>query len=200
LLPFSCSLVAESFQCTLGDFWCVDGGHVPLCKRCDRVSDCGDDSDEEGCEAGNIQCGPRGRLCGPKGPCLPLERFCDGHKDCPDGSDEAGKACGDSHTKPLVKCRKDEFRCAPDADCYPLAFICDRHSDCPDKRDEVGCVFEVPSSPETPETTQPGHLSLDIICLTMFCTKSRKEEGRRFQNGGTVFAFLPFSTPGHSKI
>uniref|UniRef100_A0A6J0SNK4 CD320 antigen n=1 Tax=Pogona vitticeps TaxID=103695 RepID=A0A6J0SNK4_9SAUR len=144
---------ADSFLCTLGDFSCDNGDPVPLCLRCDRTPDCRDGSDERGCSTGNVSCGPHGRQCGNRGPCLPFERFCDGHANCPDAFDESIRVCGSpaSALRP-PRCRKDAFRCAPGAECFPVTWVCDGHPDCPDERDELGCTLDFPSTTETSPT------------------------------------------------
>ncbi|XP_053159444.1 CD320 antigen [Hemicordylus capensis] len=142
----------DYFTCTIGSFHCLDTGHVPLCLRCDGKPDCRDGSDESGCQAGNVSCGPRGQQCGNGGPCLPRERFCDGHGDCPESSDESVEVCGNQTALPSQACPKGEFQCAPGAECFPLTWMCDGHPDCTDKRDELGCDLDLQQSSVTPQT------------------------------------------------
>nr|XP_028569790.1 CD320 antigen isoform X1 [Podarcis muralis] len=174
LLLTAAAIDAERFLCILGSFRCEDGGQVPLCQRCDEKRDCGDGSDERGCRAANVSCGPRGRRCGSDGPCLPLERICDGHGDCPDNSDESLDACGHRVDTTSPACPKDEFQCEPGAECFPLAFVCDGHSDCPDERDERGCLLDFPTVSVTPPATQtdgvpvPGNaMPADLVVLSI---------------------------------
>lgn len=61
--------------------------------RCDHANDCGDGSDEHGCDY--EPCGDNEFTCG-NGHCISLEYKCDDDRDCIDGLDEEG--CGPATT------------------------------------------------------------------------------------------------------
>lgn len=70
-------------KCSGGDIACKDGSCVPG-KRCDRIIDCLDNSDEMGCVG---FCSPSEYMCEDES-CIDERLRCDGLLDCRDGSDE----------------------------------------------------------------------------------------------------------------
>jgi hypothetical protein len=71
--------------CTENQFTCLDDSScIPKENVCNTVSDCGDDSDENGCCFKD----PDNFRCVSDSTCVPNNWTCDGEDDCPDGSDE----------------------------------------------------------------------------------------------------------------
>ena len=68
---------------------------VSEAERCDYFSDCGDNSDEAGCD---LPCEADVFFQCVEGGCVDLTWKCDGFEDCFDGSDERG--CPSSTAKP----------------------------------------------------------------------------------------------------
>lgn len=66
-------------------FTCDNGRCLIDTWRCDRQDDCGDNSDEIGCE--NMICAPEMFRCS-SGMCITKSWLCDSFKDCPAGDDE----------------------------------------------------------------------------------------------------------------
>lgn len=84
-------------RCTAGQFECLNGTSIKdstncinLSERCDSITHCTDNSDEEGCEA--LGC-PDHFQC-KDGPCLARQLVCDRIAHCADGSDELPEICG----------------------------------------------------------------------------------------------------------
>ncbi|XP_017777496.1 PREDICTED: serine protease nudel-like [Nicrophorus vespilloides] len=91
---------------------------IPLAKKCDKVIDCQDGTDEEFCT-----CSDYLKNTHP-------EAICDGVTDCKDLSDESN--CGN--------CASDgEFYCRLSRICIPLEKRCDNTVDCPQNEDEWDC-------------------------------------------------------------
>ncbi|GJQ72842.1 hypothetical protein Trydic_g1491 [Trypoxylus dichotomus] len=93
---------------------------IPLSKRCDKVADCEDVSDEEDCK-----CVDYLRHFHP-------ETICDGSIDCNDLSDEDG--CG-------ITCNEDEYLCSSNKTCISLDKRCDNILHCLHGEDEWDCFI-----------------------------------------------------------
>ncbi|XP_015603565.1 serine protease nudel [Cephus cinctus] len=90
---------------------------LPNSKRCNKVIDCEDATDEENCTC-------RDYLRN-----LQPTAVCDAHVDCDDGSDEEN----------CHPCDRNEFHCARSGKCIPLNGKCDRVADCHLGEDEQDC-------------------------------------------------------------
>ncbi|CAN7998808.1 unnamed protein product [Ixodes hexagonus] len=132
--------LAEDFECRSGR--CVGGAY-----RCNGDNDCGDWSDEEGCE-GKSACQDGEFRC-EDGFCINLDWKCDGDADCDDHSDE--RDCAPR------QCAAHEFQCHS-GKCIQGEWRCDGDFDCSDNSDEDGCGPEV--------ACEPGHFRcLDGTCI-----------------------------------
>lgn len=109
---------------------------IPLRKRCNKIADCQDATDEENCK------------------CLDYlktktpDAICNGITDCYDLSDE--DTCGnDNNLRQMAitndfltflgTCKENEFRCRLSNKCIPLEKKCDRVPDCFMDEDELDC-------------------------------------------------------------
>uniref|UniRef100_H3BG09 Suppressor of tumorigenicity 14 protein homolog n=1 Tax=Latimeria chalumnae TaxID=7897 RepID=H3BG09_LATCH len=109
-----------------GKYTCGNGVCIPENLQCDGWDDCGDLSEEKGCECAEDQLRCNSGICKPK------LWACDGVDDCGDNSDEQECSCADN-----------EFRCQ-NGNCIPEKNKCDRRDNCGDGSDESECPVVVP--------------------------------------------------------
>ncbi|XP_048483491.1 sortilin-related receptor isoform X4 [Plutella xylostella] len=128
---------------------CDNGKCLPYWWRCDRINDCGDNSDERGCglvydtapdkpadPARQPQCGKNQFTCEP-GVCIPLTWVCDMTEDCNGGEDERG--CSRADGNPTYQCGPDETPCGDGRGCVADKNVCDGVPQCMDHSDEAHC-------------------------------------------------------------
>ncbi|XP_028678300.1 suppressor of tumorigenicity 14 protein homolog [Erpetoichthys calabaricus] len=104
-----------------GEFTCKAGNCVPSSLRCDGWNDCGDLSDEVGCQCDADQFSCKNGMCKPK------YWVCDRVNDCGDGSDEMECSCD-----------PDQWKCNNGV-CISKSKLCDAVKDCSDGSDESSC-------------------------------------------------------------
>ncbi|XP_068617476.1 basement membrane-specific heparan sulfate proteoglycan core protein isoform X3 [Battus philenor] len=114
--------------CAMNEFRCDFTRCLPADRRCDRISDCDDGSDEADCPPES--CGADDFRCN-NGQCIESSRRCDRVVDCPNEEDEQN-----------CDCRPDEFRCESDGFCIEGRKRCDGIKHCNDNSDELNCASE----------------------------------------------------------
>ncbi|CAB3407219.1 unnamed protein product [Caenorhabditis bovis] len=123
--------VSPPKECDKDQFACLTTRTcMPMHWRCDGQYDCGDMSDEKGCEK---KCSEKFEFtCAKSSACVAIEQKCDGKPDCPDGEDEAdcehNECQGEGNTT---------FRCTNHR-CIPMSWRCDGTDDCMDNANAVG--------------------------------------------------------------
>ncbi|XP_049874971.1 sortilin-related receptor isoform X1 [Pectinophora gossypiella] len=138
-------------SCSAGQFACQNGMCIASAWRCDGNNDCGDLSDELGC-----QCTPPMIPCDDVKCFLPAWR-CDGDFDCADLTDE--KDCGHRN------CTENEFQCGT-GQCIEKKWVCDGDNDCKDGSDERNCT--IPKRPDTVNCSVNGFAcgsGSDALCI-----------------------------------
>lgn len=158
-------------------FKCSNQKCIPYWWKCDTVNDCGDNSDEIGCD-GNMttpstnsvttttekssinrpRCRPNEFACD-SGTCISMRYVCDNYTDCAHGEDE--KACPQNQ-----QCSPGEFRCLSDGLCLPLSKYCDKIIHCADGSDE-NCQFPVYPARNNNCEHNPGMFICDDTCLPL---------------------------------
>uniref|UniRef100_A0A183TWH1 EGF-like domain-containing protein n=1 Tax=Toxocara canis TaxID=6265 RepID=A0A183TWH1_TOXCA len=143
---------------------CRNGECLDAVFKCNGFDDCGDGTDERGCDERSKQSTPikcaKGQFRCIRGPCI---------TDCPEGDDEEG--CPATVNK-TVTCAENQFMC--DNSCLPLLWKCDGMSDCLDGTDELEerCRMELEEEEELlrlPSRDEYHRLSLS----NSFCNASQ---------------------------
>lgn len=150
---------------------CENGNCIPDWWRCDKINDCGDNSDESGC--GMIvperkpvisvkvlpKCAKTYFTC-PNDVCIPLSWVCDGMEDCAGGSDELGCERHAAVTpRPAPRCPADLTPCADGRACISDLLLCDGTPHCADGSDEAHCPGRTEQNP--PMECPPGYIQCD---------------------------------------
>ncbi|KAF2902543.1 hypothetical protein ILUMI_03643 [Ignelater luminosus] len=172
-LPVNPFLLPNGTACHDWMFTCANKKCIPYWWKCDEANDCGDNSDEIGCDPSvavttirpSLTTNPVYAVCQDaafqcaSGYCIPLAWVCDGSKDCEKGEDEV-QCSGARH------CTDQEFKCSVNGNCIALKEVCNGHPDCPDGSDESSCTTEknLPSGSAGPSCSI-GYFSCDgSIC------------------------------------
>ncbi|XP_035791201.1 putative vitellogenin receptor [Anopheles albimanus] len=126
-----------SVDCHWNEFRCADGRKcISAKRRCDKVRDCADASDEANCDGyvRHGECRESQFTCA-NGLCIDANGRCDGYADCRDGSDELGCKPIGNRNGTAGTCAANMFRCNS-GQCIPGSWECDGTPDCTDSSDE----------------------------------------------------------------
>nr|XP_054761024.1 sortilin-related receptor-like [Lytechinus pictus] len=130
--------VTQGVTCEPDQFQCSNSDRcIPIMWKCDRESDCTDNSDELNCPYYTCKAGEE-FTCKTGSRCIPNNWICDHYDDCGDGSDEEDCEWG--------TCDPDQFQC-DNQRCIPESYVCDLDNDCWDNSDERDC--EITNIPTT---------------------------------------------------
>ncbi|XP_049533845.1 putative vitellogenin receptor [Anopheles darlingi] len=160
-------------DCHWNEFRCADGRKcIAANRRCDKVPDCNDASDEANCDGyvRHGECRPTQFTCA-NGLCIDANQRCDGYADCRDGSDEVGcKPSASSNGTATGTCAAGMFRCNS-GQCIPGAWECDDTPDCADSSDEHTQCHT--SDADGKGSCRPGHHKCSVtgLCIdgSMVC-------------------------------
>ncbi|XP_055841442.1 sortilin-related receptor-like [Episyrphus balteatus] len=160
-------------------FQCSNTKCIPMWWKCDNVNDCGDNSDELGCNNSKTLTTPNesinskgiqeNKKCSfaefecDSGSCISKAYVCDGTKDCINGEDEEHCIENANDT-----CRKDQFRCIADKTCLPITNYCDKVVQCSDGSDEKGCDNHFTSPPVQNIVCGPAFFNCDDTCEPLY--------------------------------
>lgn len=106
-------------RCQASEFRCRSGRCIPMPERCDRVDQCGDNSDESNCvyptcnEQTEFQCR--------NFKCIPISNRCNGFIDCQDGNSTDEVGC------PPINCTSPVYsvKCPNTNICLMRRWLCD---------------------------------------------------------------------------
>ncbi|KAK9872160.1 hypothetical protein WA026_016214 [Henosepilachna vigintioctopunctata] len=164
---------SQNGSCVEWMFKCMNNKCIPFWWKCDDSDDCGDGSDELGCQneaptttspiTTGVTSSPEHKTCAENqfqcssGSCILSSWLCDGVKDCLKGEDELN--CSST-------CDARHFRCRKDGSCIFRELVCDHKKDCPDGTDELNCDIHLPKVPEAPSCAE-GFFPCDNGCLPL---------------------------------
>ncbi|KAG9328294.1 hypothetical protein JZ751_015364, partial [Albula glossodonta] len=137
---FWCNRVDDCGDNSDEEFQCKDGACITNSSRCNQVVDCQDASDEMNCSA--TDCSSYFRL-GVKGVTFQkckMTSLCYAPSWACDGSNDCGDYSDEMNCpeKKTTKCPVNFFAC-PSGRCIPMSWTCDKENDCENGADETHC-------------------------------------------------------------
>ncbi|EYC36675.1 hypothetical protein Y032_0868g2783 [Ancylostoma ceylanicum] len=189
--PSTCVL---NVPCSAWQFACDDGkACVHYAKKCDRIPDCGDGSDESPSLCRNVS--PDRWLCNDGFSTIDRLFLCNGKVDCEDGSDErhcrtseatgttlcfngftellswAISSCGCTCLSPASEFDCSSFPLKYDGECVKRRLICDGFPDCENGADESPEMCASYHDLSEQFSSSPEWLYMFLLGLIMlFCT------------------------------
>ncbi|XP_073701234.1 low-density lipoprotein receptor-related protein 2a [Garra rufa] len=142
-------------------FTCGNGRCVPYHYRCDHYNDCGDNSDEIGCDF--RPCDASTEFTCNNGRCIAREYVCNGINNCYDNGTSDEQNCAER------TCQPEHTKCQTTNICIPRSYLCDGDNDCGDNSDE-----------------SPTHCATSTCSQNEFrCSSGRCIPGHWYCDGGT---------------